>query len=139
MPNDFDSSVCRYISLQPQDDCLLARIEERHLAGIGQHEVLWLAFRDIINANTTYNTMLISFSEVTHLTSLTVSMLLRIKQLAARQSLNLLLCEMNPGIRKIFKVLHLDGTMFEIIDSLEYTMAPGRTSPSYHDVFGVLD
>ena len=135
MINRISPSSTRFLSTELNDDVLLLQIEESVLSGECLHEILWLAIRDAITANTSASVIVISLGNVKQLTSLTVSVFLRAVRLSAQHSISLRLCEMSAGIRNVFKILRLDGTKLVIVDTIEEGIAQGSKVPTLFDAY----
>jgi anti-anti-sigma factor len=61
--------------------------------------------------------LLISFRSVSHCTSVAVNSLLNILKLMEQYSGQLRLCDMSEDVRETYRLLNLDGTLFEIHES----------------------
>ena len=67
--------------------------------------------------------LLVDFNDMRRFSSETINALLRArKRLAAYQG-EMKLCGMRPEIRDVFRVMRLDGTVFEIYDTVEQALA----------------
>lgn len=93
---------------------LVATVEEARLTGECMHEVLWLSMREMIRETPSATTLVISFQHVSHITSLTISTLLRIQRFATDRGIGLSLTDVSDGMREVFRILRLDGTVLSI-------------------------
>ena len=134
---DFSTSQ-GFLSIELHKNLLLLRIEEPCLGGECLNEMLFLAIRDSIASHAQATAVAISFANVNQLTSLTVSVLLRAERYATKQGMSMQLCEMRPGIRNVFKILHLDGTKFTITES-PFDVLSQHVRPSLLDAYGTRD
>ena len=67
--------------------------------------------------------LLVDFNTMRRFSSETINALLRArKRLAAYQG-EMKLCGMRPEIREVFRIMRLDGTVFEIYDTAEQALA----------------
>lgn len=61
--------------------------------------------------------LLIDFRNVTHFSSELIGGLLRARKRIRSLGGDLKLCEMSVGVRDLFRLTHLDGTVFQIYDT----------------------
>ena len=62
---------------------------------------------------------IVDFSHVVHCSTAVINGLLRAKRRMQRNDGELVLCGMTAGIRDAYKMLNLDGTVFQIYDTLQ--------------------
>ena len=67
--------------------------------------------------------VLVDFGSVTYCTSSVINGVLRAKKRIIGTGGQLKLCNMNPQIREAYRVLNLDGTVFDIYDTVEEAIA----------------
>ncbi|MDA1049972.1 MAG: STAS domain-containing protein [Planctomycetota bacterium] len=63
--------------------------------------------------------MIVDFGRVVHCSTAVINGLLRAKKRILANGGQLKLCGMSSGIRDAYKMLNLDGTVFQIYDTLE--------------------
>ena len=105
------------ISVHSEGRVLELRIEEPSLFGPDAHEILWLAVCDAVDAHPPETQVIIDFKNVKHVTSSTISVLVRIRRYIKQESKRLGLFGMNSNVRNVFKMMRLDGKVFLIFDT----------------------
>lgn len=70
--------------------------------------------------------MVISFNGVLHCSTAVINGLLRAKKRLIAEDASLRLCGMSEVIRDAYRMLHLDGSVFDIDDTLEDSLAAIR-------------
>ncbi len=70
--------------------------------------------------------LLISFGPVIRMSSETIGALIRVRDWIVGNDNHLKLCDMHTSIRQIFKIMNLDGRMFEIHESMPQALEAFR-------------
>ena len=100
---DGDVTVVRLNDPKLQEMILITELHDEFLAFLEQHQP---------------HKLVVDFAQVTQCSSAVInSMLLARKRLAAHGG-RVRLCTMHKQVREAFRVLRLDGTLFEIFDTL---------------------
>ena len=67
--------------------------------------------------------LLVNFNDMRRFSSETINALLRARKRLAAYEGEMKLCGMRPEIRDVFRVMRLDGTVFEIYETFEQALA----------------
>lgn len=97
-----DVSVLRLIDPQLFDTLIVTELQDELI--------------DFVEAATP-GKVLINFSNVSHCSTAVINSLLRTKKRLIRDNGRLKLCGMRDGLREAYKMLNLDGTVFDIVDN----------------------
>jgi anti-anti-sigma regulatory factor len=73
--------------------------------------------------------VIVDFSEVTRCSTAVINALLLVKKQLLSADGEVKLCNVSDGIRHVYRMLNLDGTVFEIHDSLSKALEAFRDSP----------
>ncbi len=67
--------------------------------------------------------LVISFENVTHCSSEVIGGLIRVKKRVSANAGKMALCSMNHDIFRLFKITHLEGTVFQVYDDEKQAIA----------------
>ncbi|MCH2123435.1 MAG: STAS domain-containing protein [Pirellulaceae bacterium] len=110
-------SIYKYFNPEQTETALIARVSTSHfLDRLVIHEFQ----EELINfvlAEHPQN-LIVDFGRVQQISSETVNALIRARECILGHEGTLFLCDLRPEIREVFQLLNLDGTLFQIHDSL---------------------
>ena len=104
----------RYFHVEDQDEQIVIRMTEPQLYGDIVGEVLRLELTELIKTKKP-RCLLIDFERVTTISSSIIAALLAVKRRLDREGGELKLCDVPPAVRQVFRTLHLEGNLFEIV------------------------
>ena len=123
----------RYFSVDRREDAIIATITDAHLNSAALADFITLELLEMLKTGPVL--LVIDFQNVKSISSSAIDGFLHV----VRQSnVPLRLCSMSASLREIFRIIKLDGTVFEIFDSVEdalnvkphsYFEASGKYSP----------
>ena len=124
----------RYIKLERCHDVIVVELVEALLRGAIQAELLKLELHQVMAEGAT--TLVVDFRNVKMVSSNVVASLLAIQRRAKHLDVDLKLCSMVPELRDVFRTLNLDGSVFQIVDSMQAALRDDPRPRSYYDVCG---
>lgn len=98
-------------------DVTILRLKDPHLSELLEITELHDEMLDYIEQQNPRN-LLVDFATVTHCSTAVINALLRAKKRLLGCGGRFMLCSMHEKVRDAYRVLNLDGTVFEIHDSL---------------------
>jgi anti-anti-sigma regulatory factor len=98
-------------------DVTILRLKDPHLSELLEITELHDEMLEYIEQQSPHN-LLVDFATVTHCSTAVINALLRAKKRLLKSGGRFMLCSMHDKVREAYRVLNLDGTVFEIYDSL---------------------
>jgi anti-anti-sigma regulatory factor len=127
----------RFFTVEASDDTVVARAVDPYLQGPMLAELIKLELMQIIESAPGKN-LVIDFQDVKLVSSSVISSLLGIKRHVTAAKCSMKLCSMTVSLRHVFKTLNMDGTVFEICDTIDEALRSGHRGTSYYDIVGQL-
>ena len=125
----------RFFMLEVTEDAVVARAVDQHLQGTTLAELIKLELMQIIESMPDKN-LVIDFQNVKLVSSSVISSLLGVKRYLTAAQRSMKLCSMTDSLRHVFKTLNMDGTVFEICDTIQDALKSAGRGVSYYDVVG---
>lgn len=122
----------RYFSVDRTDDAIVAQIVEAHLNGAALADFIKQELEEMLQTDP--KAIVIDFQNVKSVSSSTINSFLQIASRTRTTDARLLFCHMSDSLRSIFKTLKLDGSVFQIFDSVEEAM--NSKNHSYYEASG---
>lgn len=110
-------SIYKYFAPEAMETALIARVSASHFV---DRLVIYEFQEELINfvlAEHPQN-LIVDFGRVQQISSETVNALIHARECILANEGTLFLCDLRPEIREVFQLLNLDGTLFQIHDSL---------------------
>ena len=125
----------RYFTTEQLNDATIARAVDAYLQGTALAELVKFELAQIA-ASSPARTLIIDFSNVKMISSSVVSSLLSVKSQLTASDKRLRLCSMSESLRYVFKTLNMDGTVFEILDSVDQALSDDRSRLHWYSDVG---
>ena len=112
----------QHFSVQPVDDVtvvqvLVPRLSDSLTVSEFQDELLAMIEADLPKK------LVVSFKGVQHCSTAVINSLLRAKKCLVVEDARLRICGMSANMRDAYRMLNLDGTVFDIDDTLDESLA----------------
>jgi anti-anti-sigma regulatory factor len=127
----------RFFTVETSDDTVVARAVDQHLQGTTLAELVKLELLQIVDEDQGKN-LVVNFEGVKLVSSSVISSLLSVKRYVVAANHSMKLCCMADSLRYVFKTLNMDGTVFDIFDTVDEAVKSGRLGKSYYDICGEL-
>jgi anti-anti-sigma factor len=127
-----DKAMHRYFNVDRTDDAIVAQIVEAHLNGAALADFIKQEMLEMLQDSP--KTLIIDFGNVKSVSSSIISSFLQIANRTRTTDARLVFCCMSESLRSIFKTLKLDGSVFQIVDTLEEAISSKRHS--YYEASG---
>ena len=119
----------RFFNVNRIGDNIVAEVIDSQIIGATQAEIVKLELRKILEDSP--KSLVIDFQNVSIIGSNAIDSLLYVVRRTASGKTRVKLSSMSSSLRTLFKSLNLDGTVFEIYDSVDEALERGDTS--YYD------
>lgn len=115
----------RYIRVERMNGSAVVRFTEPNLRDNIIAECIGLEVERVMREERPIK-LIVDFSGVRSIASPVISALLVLREKAAAESISFGLCNVPVPIREIYRTLQLEGTRFQVFDSVEHALrAPG--------------
>lgn len=125
----------RFFTTRAIDDTTIVQAVDPYLQGTTVAELVKLELAQIVKSSPNQH-LVIDLANVKMISSSVISSLLALKRQLTASDVSLRLCCMSESLRYVFKTLNMDGTIFDIFDSVEDAMSGESQLHSYFDVCG---
>ena len=125
----------RFFTTKTIGDATVVQAIDPYLQGTTVAELIKLELSQIAQ-NVPTKDLVVDLHNVKMISSSVISSLLATKRQLAASGVALKLCSMSDSLRYVFKTLNMDGTIFDIFDSVESAMSGASQLHSYYDVCG---
>lgn len=103
-------------NVRKDGEVMVVELIPETLSGFSDHDELSDQFSELMK-NEKPSRLLVNFSNVKMAASDAIGVFIRIRKEIAGNDGEIKLCAMSPIVRESFRVLNLDGTLFEILDT----------------------
>ena len=125
----------RFVTTETVNDTTIVQAVDPYLQGTTVAELVKLELAQIVEASPNQN-LIIDLGNVKMISSSVISSLLALKRQLATEGVSLRLCSMSESLRYVFKTLNMDGTIFDIFETVEDALSGDTQRQSYFDVCG---
>jgi anti-anti-sigma factor len=125
------SSSFRFFTIEQAGDATIARPVDPHLQGTAVAELIKLELMQIFES-TGCKTAIIDLHNVKLISSSVISSLLGVKRHLTVNGIPFVLCGMSESLRYVFRTLNMDGSVFNIVDTVEEALSSTDKSPAYY-------
>ena len=125
----------RFFTTRAIDDTTIVQAVDPYLQGTTVAELVKLELAQIVKSSPNQH-LVIDLANVKMISSSVISSLLALKRQLAAGEVSLRLCCMSESLRYVFKTLNMDGTIFDIFDSVDDAISGQSRGHSYFDVCG---
>jgi anti-anti-sigma regulatory factor len=126
----------RYFITEESTQAIIVHITESRMSSEVISEIFRLELARLV-ADTAPRNLIVDFHSVTMISSSFISALIVLRNQLDRDRVSLLLCDMPVSIREVYRTLNLEGTVFDIFDSVPSALrsvvsrpGPGPTNHS---------
>jgi anti-anti-sigma regulatory factor len=107
---------------------MIVHITEPQMSGQVNAEIFRLELTQLVAGAASRN-LIIDFHSVKMISSSFVSALILLKKQLDRDRVSLFLCDMPGAVREVYRTLNLEGTMFDIFDSVPSALRATASRP----------
>ena len=125
----------RFFTTRVVNQTTIVQAVDPYLQGTTVAELVKLELAQIVKYSPNQH-LVIDLANVKMISSSVISSLLTLKRQLASNGVSLRLCCMSESLRYVFKTLNMDGTIFEIFESVDEAIAADSKGHSYFDVCG---
>ena len=108
----------RFFRVTLADQTIIASLSQTRLFGEGVAEILQLQLTQLVQEQRPQR-LVIDFAAVTTISSSVISRLILLQKKLDSVGTKMVLCNMSMPLQDVHRMLHLNGTVFDIRDSLE--------------------
>ena len=121
-------STYHYFITEESTQAMIVHITEPRMSGQVNAEIFRLELAQLV-ADTAPRNLIIDFHSVKMISSSFVAALILSKKHLDRDRVSLFLCDMPGSVREVYRILNLEGTMFDIFDSVPSALRAVASRP----------
>ncbi len=127
-------SSYRFFTIDSTAEATIVRAVDPYLQGTTLAELLRLELLQIVDSSPSKTLFIVDFQNVKLVSSSVISSLLAVQRHLLAEDRMMKLCSMTASLRHVFKTLNMDGTVFQIFESVENATTSGARATSYYDI-----